>query len=129
MTVRGRILAIKLLEKQERNPEYARQIGIQVSIIKKDLKITEVKNVWTISTDFILLDILWLNPINVQSCLGTGKDPGSNLVHYGATLTDRLPALCQRRNPAVPGHFDRNCLGHFKGMYLIVPIYWTIKQL
>ena len=45
MTVRGRILAIKLLEKQERNPEYARQIGIQVSIIKKDLKITEVKNV------------------------------------------------------------------------------------
>ena len=45
MTVRGRILAIKLLEKQERNPEYARQIGIQVSIIRKDLKITEVKNV------------------------------------------------------------------------------------
>ena len=45
MTVRGRILAIKLLEKQERNLEYTRQIGIQVSIIKKDLKITEVKNV------------------------------------------------------------------------------------
>ena len=45
MTVRERILAIKLLEKQERNPEYAKQIGIRVSIIKKDLKITEVKNV------------------------------------------------------------------------------------
>ena len=45
MTVRGRILAIKLLEKQERNPEYARQIGIQVSMVKKDPKIMEVKNV------------------------------------------------------------------------------------
>ena len=45
MTVRGRILAIKLLEKQERNPEYTKQIGIQVSIIKKELKISEVKNV------------------------------------------------------------------------------------
>ena len=45
MTVKERILAIKLLEKQERNPEYTKQIGIQVSIIKKDLKISEVKNV------------------------------------------------------------------------------------
>ena len=45
MTARERILVIKLLEKQERNPEYARRIGIQVSMEKKDLKIMEVKNV------------------------------------------------------------------------------------
>ena len=36
MTARERILAIKLLEKQERNPEYVRRIGIQVSMEKKD---------------------------------------------------------------------------------------------
>ena len=34
MTARERILAIKLLEKQERNPEYAQRIGIQANIIK-----------------------------------------------------------------------------------------------
>ena len=45
MTARERILAIKLLEKQERDPEYANRIGIQVSIVKKDTKIMEVKNV------------------------------------------------------------------------------------
>ena len=45
MTARERILAIKLLEKQERNPEYANRIGIQVSMVKKDLKVTEGKNV------------------------------------------------------------------------------------
>lgn len=45
MTTRERILAIKLLEKQKRNPEYAKQIGIQVSMVKKDLKVTEEKNV------------------------------------------------------------------------------------
>ena len=45
MTTRERILAIKLLEKQDRNPEYAKQIGIQVSMVKKDLKVTEEKNV------------------------------------------------------------------------------------
>ena len=45
MTVRGRILAIKLLEKQERNPEYAKRIGIQVNLIKKDPKAMEDKNV------------------------------------------------------------------------------------
>ena len=38
MTARERILAIKLLERQERNPEYAERIGIQVSIEKKDLE-------------------------------------------------------------------------------------------
>lgn len=35
MTARERILAIKLLKKQERNPEYAKRIGIQVSMEKK----------------------------------------------------------------------------------------------
>ena len=45
MTARERILAIKLLEKQERNPEYARRIGIQVSITQKDPKKAEVKHV------------------------------------------------------------------------------------
>ena len=45
MTAKERILAIKLLEKQKRNPEYAKQIGIQVSMVKKDLKVTEEKNV------------------------------------------------------------------------------------
>ena len=37
-TVRERILALKLLEKQERNPEYAKRIGIQVDMIMKDPK-------------------------------------------------------------------------------------------
>ena len=45
MTARARILAIKLLEKQERNPEYARRIGIQVRITQKDPKKMEVKHV------------------------------------------------------------------------------------
>lgn len=45
MTARERILAIKLLEKQEKNPEYAKQIGIQVSMVKKDLKNMEDKDV------------------------------------------------------------------------------------
>ena len=45
MTVRQRILAIRLLEKQMQNPEYAAGIGIQVRMVKKDPKIMEVKNV------------------------------------------------------------------------------------
>ena len=36
MTTRERILAIKLLEKQEKNPEYARRIGVRVDMVKKD---------------------------------------------------------------------------------------------
>ena len=44
MTARERILAIKLLEKQERKPEYARRIGIQVRMVKKDLKVKEERN-------------------------------------------------------------------------------------
>ena len=45
MTVRERILAIKLLEKQERNPGYAAGIGIGVRMVTKDSGKTEEKNV------------------------------------------------------------------------------------
>lgn len=45
MTVRERILAIRLLEKQERSPEYTKQIGIQAQMIKPEHKKKEVKNV------------------------------------------------------------------------------------
>lgn len=38
MTARERILALRLLEKQERSPEYAKRIGIQVSMLEKDSK-------------------------------------------------------------------------------------------
>ena len=36
MTTRERILAIRLLEKQEEQPEYAKRIGIQVQMKKTD---------------------------------------------------------------------------------------------
>jgi len=36
MTVRERILAIRLLEKQEQLPEYAERIGIQGKLTTKD---------------------------------------------------------------------------------------------
>ena len=45
MTVQERILALKLLEKQERNPGYASEIGIGVRMVKKDSKKMEEKNV------------------------------------------------------------------------------------
>lgn len=45
MTARERILAIKLMEKQERSSEYVRRIGIQVNMIKKYPKQNENKNV------------------------------------------------------------------------------------
>ena len=45
MTPRERILALRLLEKQEHNPEYAARIGIQVCMVEKDPKATEEKNV------------------------------------------------------------------------------------
>ena len=45
MTTRERILAIKLLEQQKRKPEYTERIGIQVSMVKKDLGKMEDKNV------------------------------------------------------------------------------------
>ena len=45
MTARERILALRLLEKQERNPAFARRIGIQVNMLDKDLRNKEDKNV------------------------------------------------------------------------------------
>ena len=39
MTARERILALRLLEKQERCPEYAKRIGVRVAIVKKDPKV------------------------------------------------------------------------------------------
>ena len=45
MTVRERILALRLLKKQEHNPEYAKRIGIQVNVTKKDPKDLEDKHV------------------------------------------------------------------------------------
>ena len=44
MTARGRILTIRLLEKQQRSPDYAKRIGIQVRMVRKDPKKTEGKN-------------------------------------------------------------------------------------
>jgi len=44
MTAKERILAIKLLEKQENSPEYAKRIGIQVSMVQKDPEKLEVKH-------------------------------------------------------------------------------------
>ena len=38
MTVRERLLALRLLEKQEKGPERIRNMGIQVRIIQKDVK-------------------------------------------------------------------------------------------
>ena len=45
MTARERILALKLLEKQERNPEYAAEIGVQVTMVGKDSRKLEEKDV------------------------------------------------------------------------------------
>lgn len=44
MTARERILAIRLLEKQEKQPEYAKRIGIQVQMKKTDLQNKEKKD-------------------------------------------------------------------------------------
>ena len=45
MTPRERILALRLLEKQERKPEYTSGIGIQVRMIKKESGKMEEKHV------------------------------------------------------------------------------------
>lgn len=45
MTAKERILALRLLEKQERCPEYANRIGIQVNIIRKGSQKQEDENV------------------------------------------------------------------------------------
>lgn len=44
MTTRERIHAIRLLDKQEKQPEYARRIGIQISMVKKDSQKMENKD-------------------------------------------------------------------------------------
>ena len=38
MSVKARLLALKLLEKQKKNPEYAKQIGVDVKLVPKDEK-------------------------------------------------------------------------------------------
>ena len=38
MSARERILALRLLEKQKKNPEIAKQIGIEVKITEKNEK-------------------------------------------------------------------------------------------
>ncbi len=43
MTTRERILAIRLLEKQEKQPEFVKRIGVQVSMIKNDSQKMEKK--------------------------------------------------------------------------------------
>ncbi len=45
MTVRERILALKLLEKQEKRPEYTKKIGVAVCIVKCSTKKMEEKYV------------------------------------------------------------------------------------
>ena len=47
MTVRERILMLKIKEKQDKNPEYIQKIGIQVNIIEsKNRNLKErIKNV------------------------------------------------------------------------------------
>ena len=36
MSVKSRLLALNLLEKQKHNPEYAKQIGIEVKVVEKE---------------------------------------------------------------------------------------------
>lgn len=43
MTARERILTIKLLEKLEQQPEYAKQIGVQAFMVKADSRKAEAE--------------------------------------------------------------------------------------
>ena len=45
MTVRERSLAWKLLEKQEKYPDYTRHLGIEVRVVKNNEKEMEEKHV------------------------------------------------------------------------------------
>lgn len=36
MTVRERMLALKIKEKQDKNPEYAKKIGVQVNMVENE---------------------------------------------------------------------------------------------
>lgn len=38
LTVRQRVLALRLYEKQKKNPELAKQLGIEIKIVEKDEK-------------------------------------------------------------------------------------------
>lgn len=38
MTARERILLLRILEKQEKNPVYAEKIGVHVEVVKKSTK-------------------------------------------------------------------------------------------
>lgn len=44
MTVRERLLALKLFEKQQKHPEHAKQMGVLVSMVGKDDESKEGKN-------------------------------------------------------------------------------------
>ena len=41
MTVRERVLAIKLLEQQKKKPEYLKKLGVQITMNKTDTIILE----------------------------------------------------------------------------------------
>lgn len=45
MTVRERILILKLMEKQQKQPDYAERIGIQTGIVSRKKIRREEKNV------------------------------------------------------------------------------------
>ena len=45
MTVRERILILKLIEKQQKQPDYTERIGIQTGIVLRKQKRMEEKNV------------------------------------------------------------------------------------
>ena len=38
MNVRQKVLALRLLEKQKRNPEYAKRLGVEVAVSKNTAK-------------------------------------------------------------------------------------------
>ena len=42
MSARERILALRLLEKQKKNPEISKQIGIEVKMIEKTKRKTKI---------------------------------------------------------------------------------------
>ena len=41
MTVRERMLALRLMEKEEKNPEYAKKIGMHVSFEERGARLNE----------------------------------------------------------------------------------------
>lgn len=42
MSVKERLLALKLLERQNNNPEYAGKIGIEVNVVQKEEEQTDL---------------------------------------------------------------------------------------